>query len=1236
MLMNMAAMRDERTINITLAAPLSPLTIRMSSTTSNIPFLSTWDTTKPGSSANNQIALPLLPDGTYNFTVQWGDGGNSTITSWNQLLTNHTYSSPGIYKLNITGTIDGWSFNNGGDCQKLIGISQWGCLQFGNDGNYFFGCTNLVLNATDAPNLSGTTTLSYCFASCGNLGSAGSMSSWNVSSVNDMSFMFGGATSFNQSIGAWNTSSVQNMNCMFVGASSFNQSISGWNTGHVTNMYCMFNAAHSFNQPIGAWNTSSVTTMNGMFYNAWSFNQPIGLWDVSHVQGMSQMLEYAKSFNQPIDSWNVSSVTDMDNMFVFATSFNQPLGSWDVSSVTDMSSMFFFATSFNQPIGSWNVSKVTDMADMFYYATSFNQPIGAWNVSNVQNMDGMFADASTFNQSIGSWNVSNVQNMNSMFEGTSLFNQSIEEWNVSAVTNMGGMFQDDSAFNQPLGTWNVSSVTSMNDMFQDDSAFNQPLGTWNVSSVTSMNDMFTRETLSAVNYDNLLLGWSQLHLQLNVNFDAGFSRYLNTFAADRATLTAPSPSGFGWTISDGGVATAPTAPQDLVAISGGDGMINLTWAAPEDNGGCPVQEYNIYVGLTAGGETLNVTLGNMTHVLLASFAIDRMYFFTVSATNLAGTGPASAEAYVSLASCIQTTGSWPTCQGSNDHTGAVMTLPATGSCPTWIYPTDSEIIAPAAISNGHVYFTSNPYLYCVYATNGTTIWSQSVGTVWFTPTVAGGFVIVGLNNKAVLCLNATNGQTMWSFGTGDEVYGSPVVVDGLVYVTCLDSYVYCLDLASGRLAWSFQTSSYIEGSAVVVNGSVYVGNGNDDLYCLNASTGSVIWDEHVAPGSMYCSMVYSAGNLYAGDSNGFFYRINATTGTITTLYQGAGAVWSTLAIAGGRLFASASSNAFYCINATTGALIWSFTAVDSFYSSPAVAGGFVYFGDSNHDVYCLNSTSGALVWIYTTGANVRSIAVAEGHVFASSDDQTLYCLPMILLPTAPVNLDAVTGNHQVELSWDVPVMTYGMNITGYRIFQGTAPGNEVFVATIGNSTSYNATGLTNGVTYYFTVVAVNAAGNGANATEAKATPMTVPGAPTGLVATSGDGQVVLTWTAPSTTGGSAITGYKIYQVMSSGSEVLVATVDASTLTYTIRGLTNGQKYYFTVCAVNNAGSSSQSTEVPATPASSSPLSNTYMILVVLVPSIFAILIYLVVKRKKDKKPARKRPRGDPSLKPETG
>ncbi|NKI31645.1 BspA family leucine-rich repeat surface protein [Croceivirga thetidis] len=454
-------------------------------------FKLTYDTSllENGSTPANQLKIEAntgFPDYlTYNYSIDWGDGQyDNNVTG--QII--HTYLNPGIYTVSIIGDFPApyhWVSNS--DHIKLISIDQWGSQVWQSMQYGFYGCENMVYNATDVPNLTQVENTSNMFSQCYLFN--GNIDNWDVSNVTNMLSMFISARIFNQPLNSWNVGQVTNMYGMFGAATEFNQPLDNWDVSQVTNMNFMFAQTQDFNQDLSSWNTSSVNNMGRMFQSSKAFDQPINNWNVGQVTDMSEMFQRAEAFNQPLNNWNTANVQDMSAMFYDAELFNQNINSWNVSSVTDMTQMFYSAPVFNQPLDNWNVSSVTTMNSMFSRAEAFNQNIDSWNVTNVTDMSNMFSFAEVFNEPLNSWEVNSVVNMSSMFRGASAFNQPLENWDVSAVANMSNMFDGTTVFNQPLNTWDVSSVTLMPSMFEAAEAFDQPLNNWDTAVVTNFDSM---------------------------------------------------------------------------------------------------------------------------------------------------------------------------------------------------------------------------------------------------------------------------------------------------------------------------------------------------------------------------------------------------------------------------------------------------------------------------------------------------------------------------------------------------------------------------------------------------------------------------------------------------------------------------------------------------------------------------------------------------------------------------
>jgi titin len=177
-------------------------------------------------------------------------------------------------------------------------------------------------------------------------------------------------------------------------------------------------------------------------------------------------------------------------------------------------------------------------------------------------------------------------------------------------------------------------------------------------------------------------------------------------------------------------------------------------------------------------------------------------------------------------------------------------------------------------------------------------------------------------------------------------------------------------------------------------------------------------------------------------------------------------------------------------------------------------------------------------------------------------------------PGAP-NLTGITANNTfLQLAFTAG--TAGSSaITGYEYqLDGGA-----WVAASGTTSPLTVSGLTNGTAYSVKIRAVSAVGAGAESNARTGTPYTLPDAPNAatIVAEPTNGGATVTWQAPDANG-SPITAYQVvaWSAATQGSQIRTCNSTGAT-TCTLTGLTNGTTYYVTVDATNAAGTSTRST-----------------------------------------------------------
>ncbi len=187
--------------------------------------------------------------------------------------------------------------------------------------------------------------------------------------------------------------------------------------------------------------------------------------------------------------------------------------------------------------------------------------------------------------------------------------------------------------------------------------------------------------------------------------------------------------------------------------------------------------------------------------------------------------------------------------------------------------------------------------------------------------------------------------------------------------------------------------------------------------------------------------------------------------------------------------------------------------------------------------------------------------------------------------TSPITGSTVSGTVQFAATASDQVGIWKVDYKVDGTTKGTVTGSPPY------SFAWSSLQVTDGA-HTVTALITDFAGNTVSSTvnvnvqNSGATP-TAPTAPTLNSATAGNASVTLNWSVPTSDGGSAITGYRVYRSNTSGAETLLTTLGPAT-SFTDTGLTNGSTYYYKVSAVNSVGESGLSSERSAIPAQPPP------------------------------------------------
>jgi cobaltochelatase CobN len=327
----------------------------------------------------------------------------------------------------------------------------------------------------------------------------------------------------------------------------------------------------------------------------------------------------------------------------------------------------------------------------------------------------------------------------------------------------------------------------------------------------------------------------------------------------------------------------------------------------------------------------------------------------------------------------------------------------------------------ASVVDGRVYVSTWPTmstslglgLYCLDESDGSVIWTNSLGGNGgvSTPAVAGDRVFAGSvgpygtpvpggpTTGDLYCISATNGSTLWNKSVESNpgwfgVASSPLIYDGVVYVVSFsDGKLHAFDFDGNEL-WDYAASggSDVFMSAATDGSRIFFGGGNA-MNCVDIATHKEVWTFSVGS-QVSTTPTVEDGVVYfaSGKPDKKLYAVNTTTVNETWSRYLYGSL-SSPAISDGKIYIGDKDKRLNCIDANDGSEIWNQTLEGACRSSPVVAGGMVYTAANYDDgtVYCFDADDGTLKWSYDTGDyNMAQPSVSDGILFVGSDTGYLY------------------------------------------------------------------------------------------------------------------------------------------------------------------------------------------------------------------------------------------------------
>jgi len=335
--------------------------------------------------------------GTFDATIDWGDGSSNAVTAWNDTGLVHEYIEAGDYLVRISGSFPNLRFAyHSESADRVIKILNFGDVGFIYLAEAFYDCSNLNEVTWTSHNFSAVTNMDSFFEYCGQVTSV-DVTGWDVSNATALGAVFSlmGALVEIKGLDTWSTDSMTDMAWFCRDTDVVTLDLTSFD---VSGCAVWTNAFRNNDELISidttGWVTTAMTTLNTMFESCAVLEEVIGMedWDISGVSSFLNMLVTSQICTERYDAvligWEAQSVVPSLTVEFGGSKYTAGGAAEAARTALEASPNFWTINDGGEyaiPSGMLMHFSANDLSTLWQddgrttAVTSHNDPVGAWD-----------------------------------------------------------------------------------------------------------------------------------------------------------------------------------------------------------------------------------------------------------------------------------------------------------------------------------------------------------------------------------------------------------------------------------------------------------------------------------------------------------------------------------------------------------------------------------------------------------------------------------------------------------------------------------------------------------------------------------------------------------------------------------------------------------------------------------------------------------------------------------------